>query len=92
MNQQKITKQILDFNKTTFDNTYNAMVLMQEQTEKMVNSLMEQATWIPAEGKKAMTEWVDTFKKGRGEFKKVLDESFGKVESCFSEMGKKPGV
>ncbi len=89
MNQQKLTKQILDFNKTTFDNTFNAMVLLQEQTEKVVTSLMEQAPWIPAEGKKAMNEWVDTFKKGRGEFKKVVDESFGKVEACFSEMGQK---
>ena len=91
MNQEKMTKQILDFNKTTFDNTFNAMVLLQEQTEKVVSSLMEQATWIPAEGKKAMNDWVDTFKKGRGEFKKVVDESFGKVEACFSQMGQKQG-
>ena len=91
MNQEKMTKQILDFNKTTFDNTFNAMVLLQEQTEKVVSSLMEQAPWISAEGKKAMNDWVDSLKKGRGKFKKVVDESFVKVEACFSQMGQKQG-
>lgn len=84
MDQLRFTKQMIDFNKTTFDNTFNAMVLLQEQTEKMVGAFMEQATWIPSEGKKALNDWVDSFKKGRVEFKKAVDESFSKVESFFS--------
>ncbi len=89
MDQLKLTKQMIDFNRNTFENTFNAMVLLQEQTEKMVNSFMEQATWIPSDGKKVLTDWVETFKKGRGEFKKAVDESFVKVESFFAEAGKK---
>jgi len=34
-----------------FDSTFNAMEILQEQTEKMVNSYLEQAHWFPAEGK-----------------------------------------
>ena len=65
MDPLKLTKQMIDFNKASFDNTFNAMVLLQEQTEKMVNAFMEQATWLPGEGKKALNEWVETVKKGR---------------------------
>ena len=89
MEPLKMAKQLIDFNKATFDNTFNAMVLLQEQTEKMVDTLMAQATFLPEEGKKMLNEWVGTFKKGREDFKKAVDESFGKVETYFSEAGKK---
>jgi hypothetical protein len=89
MDPLKLTKQMIDFNKASFDNTFTAMVLLQEQTEKMVNAFMEQATWLPGEGRKALKEWVETVKKGREDFKKVVDQGFGKVEDYFAEAGKK---
>jgi hypothetical protein len=89
MDPLKLTKQMIDFNKASFDNTFNAMVLLQEQAEKMVNTFMEQATSLPGEGKKALNEWVETVKKGREDFKKVVDQGFGKVEDYFAEAGKK---
>jgi hypothetical protein len=89
MDPLKLTKQMIDFNKASFDNTFTAMVLLQEQTEKMVNAFMEQATWLPREGKKALNEWVETVKKGREDFKKVVDQGFGKVEDYFAKADKK---
>ena len=41
MDQVKIAKQMIEFQKTTFDNTFNAMVILQEQPEWMVNTLLE---------------------------------------------------
>lgn len=89
MEPLKLAKQMIDFNKATFDNTFSAMVLLQEQTEKMVNTFMEQATFLPAEGKKMLNEWVETFRKGRENFKKTVDESFAKVEDYFTEAAQK---
>ena len=80
---------MIDFNKATFDNTFNAMVLLQEQTERMINTFVEQATFLPEEGKKILNDWIQTYKKGREEFKKAVDESYGKVEAYFAEAGKK---
>ena len=80
---------MIDFNKATLDNTFDAMVLLQQQTEKMVNTFMAQATFLPEEGKKMLNEWVQTFNKGREEFKKSVDESFAKVETYFTEAVKK---
>lgn len=84
MEQNKIAKQMVDFYKTTYDNTFNAMTMLQDQTERMVSMFLEQATWLPEQGKKALNEWVQAFKKGREEFKKAVDESFKKVEDFFT--------
>jgi predicted nucleic-acid-binding protein len=77
---------MIDFQKTTFDNTFSAMVMLQEQTERMAETLLEQATWMPAEGKKAISDWVKTYKKGREDFKKAVDENFKKVEDFFASF------
>jgi hypothetical protein len=84
MDQKQILKQMIDFNKATFDNTFNAMVMLQEQSERAANTLLEQATWLPEDGKKAINEWVKAYKKGREDFKKLVDENFKKVETFFS--------
>lgn len=88
MEPLKMAKQLIDFNKATFDNTFNAMVLLQEQTERMTKDFVDRATGLPDEGTKLFNEWIQSFKKGREEFKKVVDESFSKVEAYFTEAGK----
>ena len=47
MEPLKMAKQMIDFQKATFDNTFEAMVLLQDQTERMVGTIMEQATFLP---------------------------------------------
>ncbi len=89
MDAAKITKQMIDFQKTTFDNTFSAMIMLQDQAERMAGTLLEQATWLPEEGRKAIRDWVDAYKNGREEFKKNVDESFKKVEDFFAGAAKK---
>jgi hypothetical protein len=88
MEPLKMAKQMIDFNKATFDNSFNSMVLLQEQTEKMVSSFLDQAAWLPEEGKKALKEWLATYKKGREEYKKMVDEGYKKVDSFFADAAK----
>jgi hypothetical protein len=85
MDQKQILKQMISFNKTAFDNTFNALVTLQEQTERMCATLLDQAAWLPEDGKKAIQNWVDTYKSGRDTFRKSVDDSFEKVEAFFGE-------
>ncbi len=85
MDQKHMFKQMFDFNKATFDTTFNAMVMLQEQAEKMASTILEQATWLPADGRKVITDWLDAYKKGRETFKRMIDESFQKVEEYFQK-------
>jgi hypothetical protein len=79
MEKQQAFKQMMEFNKAAFDNTFNAMTLVQEQTERMINLSLEQATMLPREGKKLYTEWLRACTKGSETFKKAVDDGFQKM-------------
>jgi division protein CdvB (Snf7/Vps24/ESCRT-III family) len=79
METEKFAKQVIDFQKATFDNTFTAVTMLQDQTERMVNTMIEQATWLPEESRRAIDEMVGTYKKGRADFKGVIDENFVKL-------------
>lgn len=84
MDQKKLFKQMLDFQKATFDNSFGAMTTLQEQGEKMVNAFLDQARWLPEEGRKAIANWINTYKDGRIKFKEAVEDNFKKVEKFFS--------
>jgi len=88
MDPKQIAKQIFQSNKTAFDNTFNAMTVIQEHTEKMVNHYLGQSPWMPAEGKKAIMDWIKAYKRGREEFKATVDDNYRKVEEYFAGADK----
>jgi hypothetical protein len=55
---------MLDFHKTTFDNSFSAMLMLQVQMQRMSTMFMEQTTSLNEEGKKALNEWTKAYKKG----------------------------
>jgi hypothetical protein len=85
MDQKTIANQMLQFNKTAMDNSFKAMTLAYEQNEKIAGTFLEQATWLPEEGKKAIKEWMAAYKSGCDNFKSLVDDSYDKVNSFFSD-------
>lgn len=88
MEPKQIAKQMIDFQKATFDNSFNAMGMVQEQAERMVNTSLAQASWLPEEGKKAIEDWIGAYKNGCEDFKKTVDDNFKKVEDFFTSNEK----
>jgi hypothetical protein len=84
MDQKQIARQMFQFNKTAFDNSFNALTMAYEQNEKMVNAFLEQATWLPENGREAIDDWMQAYKKGCENLKKMVDESYQKVDAFFS--------
>ncbi len=85
MDPKKIAKQMIEFNKAAFDNSFSAMKALHEQTEKIINKFWEKTPMFPEEGKKAIAEWMKTYKKGCEDFQNTVDENFKRVEDFFSE-------
>jgi len=85
MDPKNIYKQIMELNKNVFENTFNTITVLQDQTEKMMNSLLEKTPWFSETGKKAFAEWIKAYKKGRTDFKNLIDENFKKGEDFFKE-------
>lgn len=84
MDQKQIAKQMIQFNKTAFDSSFSAMTMVYEQNEKMVETFLTQATGVPEEAKKAITDWMASYRTGCTDFKKQVDDNYAKVEESFN--------
>lgn len=85
MDNKKILNQMVQFNKTIFDNAFNAMQMAQGQGEKLLTSLIDQAAWLPDDGKKTIKDWVGTYKKGCEDFKAAVDAQYKKVDEFLNK-------
>jgi len=85
MEPGKIAKQMITFQKTLFENSFNAMVMIQDQTEKMTETFLERLPWLPEDGKKTVKESIGFYRKAREDFRKSVDDGFNKLEELFIE-------
>ena len=82
----KVAKQTIEFYKTNFDNTFNAMTMLQEQTQRIFNLQLAQTAGVPDEGKKMITEWLKTYKKGAEQFKAAVMRASRSSRAYFAEQ------
>ena len=85
METTQMAKQALAFQKTIFNNSFNAMVLAQEQTEKMLGSYIETLPWVTEENKKSLESSVEMGKKACADFKKAIDDGYAKFEDMLEK-------
>ncbi len=78
---KKMGQQMMDFYKTSFDNSFNTMMMLQDQMERLGAMYWGQMVNLPEEAKKDMAEWTKSYKKNCAEFKKAVDGGFQKLES-----------
>lgn len=83
MDQKQIIKQMVEFNQSAFDNAYDAIVTIQDQTEQIAEKMMDQADWMPVEGRKVIDNWVDVYKTSRKNFKVQVDNNYKQIEKLF---------
>lgn len=88
MDAKKLGKQMLDFYRTSFNNSYAAMMMLQEQMERMGNLFLGQMGNLPEDVKKGLAEWNKSYKKSCEDFKKIMDDNFKKLEAFFVEAEK----
>lgn len=80
---KQIVKQMIQFNKAAFDSSFTTMTMLYEQNEKMIENFFAQASWLPEEGKTALSDWMSAYRTGCNDFKKLMDENYAKVEAYF---------
>ena len=84
----KLMLSVIDFKKTTFDNTFKVITQLQEQSEKVIQNLAEDAGWLPKEGVAIVKEWLRMLRAGRADFQKTVDKSFDLVTDYFERVVK----
>jgi hypothetical protein len=85
-------KQVIDFQKMTIGNAFDTLFLLQDQAERMTDSIIGKSMKIPEEGQKMIPEWGKVFKKGGQEYRKTIDDGIDLMGSYFPEAGKTPKV
>jgi len=85
MDTKQIGKQMVRFHKAAFDNSFNVMSMVYEQNQKMAETVLSQAAWMPEEGKQAAQDWMFAYRAGCNDMKKMVDENFGRVEAYFDQ-------
>ena len=85
MDTTQIAKQTLTFQRTVFDNSFKAMIMVQDQTEKMVGGYLDKLPWVTEEQKRSMQDSINMAKQARDDFKKAIEDGFGKFEEMLVE-------
>ena len=83
MTPDTLAAQVIDYQKTMFDNTFAVMVSLQDQGEKMMDMALSRTPMLPENSKKACTHWVDLFKKNRDSCKTLMDEGFTRMQQLY---------
>lgn len=76
----KMAQQMTTVYKSTMDHSINAMTMMQEGTERMINLSMDQSPWFPEEGKNFIKSWMKSYKKGYDDLRVAAGEQYKKLE------------
>ena len=88
MEPVQMSKSFVDSCKVGFEQSYDAMLLFQQQMERMTKSFLDQSVWFPEESKKAYGEWAGYYKKAGQSLKASVDNSFKMMEG-FIDAGTK---
>lgn len=86
MFENDMFKTMIEFNRAAFNNGYHAVAAVQEKSEKMMSTFMDNNMFLPEEGKKALNQWVGLYKKGQKEYKKMMDDGFNNFEGFFKDQ------
>lgn len=79
MQTSEMAKQIIGLQKIIFNGTFDALVLLQGQAE-VINDHWTEKLGVSPEQKKAINKWRGHLKKGRDDFKKLVDTGFVNLE------------
>ena len=84
MEMNDFVHQMIKFNQSLFNSTFETSVQFQNQVEKAGNSMMDQVEWLPGEGRKIYETAMEAYKAGRSNFKTYIDEGFHQAGNLFS--------
>jgi len=80
MENNKTVKQLIDYQKAAFETSFNSVLMMQEQSSKALDNMLQQSPWLPAQTKAFISEWTNICKKVTTDFKEAADQNYSKME------------
>ncbi len=83
MEQKDYMHQMINFNQRLFDSAFDATVKLQDRFEKIGNTMMDKADWLPGESRKIYDNCIEAYKSARTNFKTYIDEGYQQSQQLF---------
>ena len=78
-----LAKQMIDLHRMSLEGMIGNAIIFWDQMGNMGNMFLNQASWVPDEGKKAFREWIDSNKKGCETIKDAVNNGYASLGKCF---------
>lgn len=86
MDNSQTLKQIMQTNKMAFDYNYTMMMGAYEQNKLLLHTFLNKSSDVPAATKIAIEEWLQGYRKGCENLKKMADDGYQLVEKSMSSV------
>jgi len=80
MELTRLTKQIIDFQKASFEHAFSGAIDLQDYSGNLMDGLLSQSPLITEESKKPINDSVKIIKSMTEEYKKVVNQGFAELE------------
>ena len=86
----KITtlRQLMQTNKMAFDYNFSMMLATYEQNKLLLHTFLNQGTELPPEAVSSIETWLQSYRKGCEDLKKLTDDGFEGIEKYMSSIDK----
>jgi len=85
MYDTKAFAQVVDYQKSLFENSFSFLDATQKQGQRLVDLAFENNSLLPENSKETYTQWVDFVKQGTETYKEFVETNFDKVKEFFAE-------
>jgi hypothetical protein len=86
-----LLKRVVDFQKASFDNSFETMAMVQSQSERIVETLWDHSHRSSKEAQTAFSQWAAVCRQSRSDFKKAVDDGYAKLTVLFEDyLGREP--
>ena len=86
MEKIETLKKMMQTNKMAFDYNFTMMMATYEQNKLLLYTFLNQSGDVPEEAQSAIENWLQVYRRGCDEFKKMADESFELVEKSLGSF------
>jgi polyhydroxyalkanoate synthesis regulator phasin len=84
MENDKMVKQMIDYHKAAFETSFNSVLMLQEQTNKALDNILQQSPLLPEQMKAFINEWTNISKKVTADFKEAVDHNYSKLKEILA--------
>ena len=84
MDAMNVTQQMIAFQKQAINNFQRIWDFTQAQTADNLDRMIDQAVWIPREGRQALENWRTLMNQERDRFSAYVDQSLAMYEKMLT--------